>query len=119
MKHSFDRSFTFKFHDDDWEAYLITEEEFIELNENDEDIDTEAIAMILMKDKCLFITEGNIDKITIGHELYHMFVKYFYIESADLTVDQFEEINAEFFGSEVDKFIKIRDELYNKYKELG
>lgn len=124
MKFQYDRSFTFVFHDEEWEAYLITAEEFKEISDNvdeddsPEDLDDDSIAMVLNSKRCLFITEGYIDKVTIGHELYHMFVKYFYIESADLTIDQFEEINAEFLGDDVDKFVRIRDELYNKYKEL-
>lgn len=116
---SYDRSFTFNFQGDEWEAYLITEEEFKELNEDDGDVEDDAIAMVLTKKKCLFLTEGNVDKITIGHELYHMRISYLHLNSADLTVDQFEEVNAEFLGYEVDKFVRIRDELYMKFKELG
>lgn len=125
MKFQYDRSFKFNFHDDEWEAYLITQEEFkelsdtIDVDETTPDVDEDSIAMVLNTQKCLFLTEGNINKVTIGHELYHMFVRYFYIGSADLTVDQFEEINAEFLGDDVDKFIEIRNELYQKFKELG
>ncbi len=124
MKYNYDRSFTFTFNDDAWEAFLVTEEEFKELDKEiseatgDDLEEDDAIAMVLTKKNCLFLTEGNIDIQTIGHELYHMYVHYFNLNSADLTVDQFEEVNAEFIGHHIDKFIKIRDELYRKYKEL-
>lgn len=123
MKFEYDRYFKFRFNDDDWEAYLITPEEFKELDdklvfEEEEAEAEEAVAMVLTKRNCLILIEGNVDEVTIGHELYHMYVHYFNLESAELTVDQFEEVNAEFIGQHINKFIRIRDELYSKFKEL-
>lgn len=123
MKYEFDRSFKFKINEDTWEAYLITLEELKELDANTgEDPlfegDDDTPAMILTEKKCLFIVEGNTDKGIIAHELFHIFVEYFNTQSADLDVDQFEEVVANFLEKRLDVFLKIRNKLYNKFKKL-
>lgn len=120
MKHSFDRSFIFKFNEDSWEAYLITPEEFVELYEKvfpDEEPETSA-GFVHFKDKCIFISEGYVDKETVAHELFHMVVDYFHLSSADITVDQFEEIIAVWLETNVDKFVKTRNTLTARFKKL-
>lgn len=107
--------------DDFWECYLITEEEGIELDEklHAEAADKESFAGMVLKDqKCLFVSEGSVDKETIAHELFHVVVDYFHISSADLDVSQFEEVVAVWIENNVDKFVKTRNKLYNKFKKL-
>lgn len=111
---SFDRSFTFKINDNTWTGALITEEEAIELDTDGEGFS----AMFSPTKKTLFVTEGNVTKEDIGHELTHLFVDSLCTTSANLTVDQFEEIIAEFIGHNVDKFIKKRNMLFKKFKQL-
>lgn len=118
MKHTFDRCFKFKVGDESWEAYLITLEEMIELNSDDDDIevDEETKGFVDFKDKCFFIQEGCVNKGTIRHELLHVYINQHNLESADVTVDQLEEIIATFFERHHDKYVKKVNQLYKKYK---
>lgn len=124
MRYNYDRSFKFKFQDDNWEGYLITEDEMKELDASIPDGDgvhsdgDNNPAMIVTDQRCFFMTEGNINPIIVGHELLHMFVEYLYITSADIDTDQFEEIMADFIGNNIDKFIKKRNQLLKKFKKL-
>lgn len=123
MKYNYDRSFKFKINDDTWEAYLITTEELQELDASTGDDplyegDDETPAMVMPRKKCLFIVEGHVDKQIIAHELFHIWNEYFFIESADLTVEQYEEVIAKFLEEKLDTFVKMRNKLYNKFKTL-
>lgn len=117
MKYSHDRSFKMKIQDDWWEIYLLTEEEAIEL---DEDFPNGFRALTLTNEdkRCIFFTEGNSDKNTITHELFHLYVSYFHLSSTELDNDSFEEICAEFLEQNLDKFIRIRNKIYNKLRRL-
>lgn len=116
MKFQYDRGFKFNLNGDDWEAYLVTKEELIE--HYAEDGETEPDAFVDTENRCLFVSERCVSKEILGHELLHMFVESFHINSANLDVDQFEEIIAEFLGYSVDKFIKTRNQLYKKFKKF-
>jgi hypothetical protein len=118
MKYQFDRSFTFKFNEDKWEAYLITHEEAFELDEKVNDMDEGFRAITLMDENCLFIVEGSVTRNIVAHELVHIVTKYFYLNSADITVIQYEEIMAEYMEENLDKFIKKRNYLFKKFKQL-
>jgi hypothetical protein len=118
MKFKYDRSFKFKINDDVWEGYLLTEEEALELDSKLNDSDDGFQAITLLTDKCLFVTEGSVDKETITHEAFHVYVYYLHIDSSKLTVAQFEETIAEFLGSNLVKFTKKCNYLYNKFKKL-
>ncbi len=123
MKFDYDRSFKFKVMDDTWEAYLVTEDELKELDakyhtDPDFDGDDNVPALVLTEKKSLFITEGHVNKNIINHELFHIFNEYFYIGSADLDVDQYEEVVASFLENSLDKYLKVRNKLYNQYKKL-
>lgn len=116
MQYAYDRSFKFKINDDFWEFYLITEEEAVELDDDDEGF--KAITFTKEDGRCMFVVEGNVTKQIIGHELFHVYVSYFNIDSANLDVDTFEEIIAEFLETSLDKFVKMRNKLFNRYKKL-
>lgn len=121
MKFEFDRSFKQKINDDFWELYLITEEEANELDEKlngDDDGGFRALTLTGEDGRCIFFVEGNVTKAVVTHELIHLFVSYFHLDSANITVEQFEEIIAEFFEANLDKFIKTRNKLYNNLKKL-
>ncbi len=118
MKHSYDRSFTFKINDDRWEAYLITEDEAEELDMKKHDNGEGFGALTSPDDRSLFVVEGFVTKNIITHELFHIYVSYFHINSANITVDQFEEITAEFLEATLDKFIKKRNYIFKKFQEL-
>ena len=120
MKYDYDRSFIIKINDDPWEIYLLTEEEAHELDEKLND-STNGFAALTLTGKdgpCLFFTEGNVTKGIVSHELFHLYVSYFHIDSADITVVQFEEIVAEFLEQNLDKFTKTRNKLFKKLKAL-
>lgn len=123
MKYSYDRSFKFKINDDTWEAYLITEDELKELDANTGDDplfegDDDLPAMVLPSEKCLFLAEGNVDKGIIAHELFHVYNEYFHTKSANLDVDQYEEVVANFLEERLDMFCKKRNFLYKKFKKF-
>lgn len=116
MKFQYDRCFKFKLNEDAWEGYLVTAEELVEQYDEDDHVDN--AAFVDLENKCLFISEGHVKKEIIGHELTHMFVESFKVNSANLDVDQFEEVFADFLGEDVDKFVKIRNKLYNRFKKF-
>jgi len=121
MTYNYDRSFKFKLNDDIWEAYIITEDEAKELDDKENDSDDGFCALTLRKDnKChLFIVEKHITKNVITHELFHIYVLYMCLESATgIEIGDFEEIIAEFLEYHLDKFIKMRNKLYKKFKKL-
>lgn len=124
MQFQYDRSFKFKLNEDVWEAYLLTDQESKELDSLESDEEDKSgegedfPGMILPNKKCLFLVEGHVTLEYIGHELLHMFVESMYLGSANLDTEQFEEVMAEFLGYNVDKFIKIRNKLYRRYKKL-
>lgn len=120
MRHNFDRCFKFKVGDEKWEAYLITEEEMIELNIDDEhfEVDEHTKGFVEFSDKCFFIQEGCVSKGTVRHELFHVYINQHNLESADITTDQFEEVVATFLERHHDKYVKKVNELYRKYKRF-
>lgn len=120
MKFEYDRSFTFKVNEDSWSGYLITEEEATELDEKINNTTTSFRALTLTgtDGKCIFFVEGSVTKDVVTHELFHIYVSYFHLDSADVSVEQFEEIIAEFLEANLDKFIKKRNSIYNKLKKL-
>ena len=119
MKYGFDRFFKFKINDDEWEMYLVTEEEYIELDNEDDDGKEEAQgAMVKLDEKCLFVCEGNVNKGIITHELFHIYVDSFHLDSAEIDVDSFEEIVASFLQYQLDKFIKKRNQIYKQFIKL-
>lgn len=106
--------------DDDWELYIITNEEADELDEklNDSGGGFRALTLTGEDGRCIFFVEGNITKAVITHELFHLFVSYFHLDSADVTIEQFEEIVAEFLEANLDKFVKTKNKLYTALKKL-
>jgi hypothetical protein len=127
MHYNYDRSFKFKINSDSWECYLVTDEELKELDAQegndledhlDDDDNDDAPAMILTQKKCLLICEGCIRKDIVAHELFHIMVEYFYTGSANLTVDQFEEVVANFLEQRLDYFVRTRNSLYKRFKRL-
>ncbi len=115
MQYAYERSFKFRIMDDVWECYLITEQE---ADDMDEGGDFKAITFTKEDGKCIFIVEGSVNKGIIAHELLHVYVSYMNIDSANLDVDAFEEVIAEFLETSLDKFVKMRNKLYNRYKKL-
>lgn len=120
MKYEYDRKFKFKINDDTWEAYLITKEEADELDEILSGVPDGFAALTTTKSdgNCLFIVEGHVTKNVINHELFHIYVSYFCIDSSNINIDSFEEIIAEFLEHHLDKFIKKRNSIFNKFKKL-
>lgn len=119
--HQYDRYFKFKINEDTWMLYLLTEEEAIELDEkvNGDDASGDPFAgMVTFEDRCLFLVESKANKGTILHELVHIYIDYMNLGSANLDVDQFEEVIAVWLENNVDKLIKMRDNIYRKYKKL-
>lgn len=119
MKYDFERSFKLKIHDDFWEFYLITDSEAEELDMklNDSNDGFRALT-IVNSDRCIFFVEGSTSKNVITHELFHLYVSYLHLDSADVDLDTFEEIIAEFLEANLDKFIRIRNKIYNKLQKL-
>lgn len=124
MNYKFDRGFNFKINSTQWECYLITIEESIEVDEiilsynDDHTAGEEFPGMTLPYKKVIFIVEGNVNKNIIGHELFHAIVDSFNIGSADLNIDQFEEVVADYLGYNVEDFIKLRNRLLKKFIKL-
>lgn len=120
MKYTYDyeRKFKMSINDDIWQFYLITEEEANELDEKLHDQKDGFRGLTDVENKCVFIQEGHVDKSTIGHELFHVQVDYFNLSSADLDIDSFEEVVAVYLERNLDKFVRIRNKIYKRYKKL-
>lgn len=118
MKYAFDRGFKFKLNEDSWEGYIITLEEAIEFDQKVNEMDDGFRAITLMDENCLFLVEGSVTKNIIAHELIHMVTKYFYLNSADISVVQYEEIMAEYFEENLDKFTRKRNSIFKQFKKL-
>lgn len=113
-QYDYDRRFRFRLNDDYWECYLITEEEAEELDEDG----FRAMTYTKQDGRCIFVVEGNVTKDIIAHELFHVYVSYFNLDSSGIDLDAFEEVIAEFLETSLDKFVRMRNRLYNKYKKL-
>jgi regulator of sigma D len=118
MSHTYDRSFSLKINEETWTFFLITEEEATELDQKLNDLEEGFKALTVLDDRSVFIVEGSVNQKIIAHELFHIFVWYLRLHSADITVDNFEEIIAELLENDLDRFLKIRKKIYNKYKKL-
>lgn len=120
MKYKFDRSFKMKIQDDVWEIYLITDEEANELDEkiNDSTDGFRALTLTGEDGQCIFFVEDSFNKNIVTHELFHLYVSYFHLDSAGVNVDSFEEVVAEFLEANLDKFIRIRNRMFNKLRRL-
>lgn len=116
--YQYDRYFKFKINEDTWWGFIITAEEAVELDEKVNDTNDGFGAITVMSENCLFLVEGYINKNVIAHELIHLYTKYFYLNSADISVIQYEEIIAEFFEENLEKFMRKRNSLYKKFKQL-
>lgn len=106
--------------DDEWQVYILTSEEAIELDEklNDSEDGFRALTLTGEDGRCIFFVEGSITKAVVIHELFHLYVSYFHLDSADVTIEQFEEIIAEFLEANLDKFVKTKNKLYTALKKL-
>lgn len=109
----YDRMFTHTINDDVWTFVLVTEEEALEMDDG-----LGYAAMTDTKEKYMYITESNVSRGVVTHELFHLYVSYFNLNSADITVDQFEEIVAEFLENNLDKFCKTVNKLLKKFVQL-
>lgn len=116
----FDRKFKMKINDDTWHFILITEEEALDVDREINDLTEGFRALTLTGDdgRAIFIVEGSVTKGVINHELFHLYVSYFHLDSANIEIEDFEEVVAEFLESNLDKFIRIRNKIYNKLKKL-
>lgn len=59
-------------------------------------------------------------KLSLGacrHELFHAYCTNLYLNSAEVGVDQFEEIVAEWAEDHLDEWIKKASEMYSKMRE--
>lgn len=122
MTFTFDRFFKFKIRDEKWNCYLITDEEMIEVEQSiypENEIKESSAGLLYFAGKSLFINEEHLNKATILHELFHIHIDYLHLSSADLDVDTFEEVIAVFLENEIDKLVKMRNKLYNKFIKVG
>lgn len=116
MKYSYDRSFKLKINDDWWEFYLVTEEEAEEISDDGKGF--RALTLTGEDGPCIVFVEGHVTKNVVSHELFHLYVSYFFLDSANIDINDFEEIVAEFLEASLDKFLKIRNKIYNKLMKL-
>ena len=61
-------------------------------------------------------------KLSLGacrHELFHAYCTNLYLNSAEISVDQFEEIVAEWAEDHLDEWAKKASEMYTKMRDSG
>lgn len=109
----YDRKFKMRIHGDLWEFYKITLEEMDELAEDDS---TKAITHL--EEHTMFFVETEINKGLVIHELFHVEVSYMNLGSANISVDQFEEVVAEFLEYNLVKFTRLSNKIFNKINKI-
>jgi hypothetical protein len=99
-----------------WKVYLLDEETFISK------FDDGTAALTAPKERMLFFQPDYIDLPTVIHEVFHAYISHGGLESANLSVDQVEEVHAELVGTYGVEMIalsrRIRKELLKKAKSL-
>lgn len=85
------------------EQYLIVEKE--EETSNSAAFTSRENNFVAFSTECL-------DRVTVRHELVHVFVCAFHTYSADLTGLQVEEVFAEFLSTHAEEYIKVGNKVW-------
>lgn len=101
--------FKVQIHGDEWVVYMADEQDNIIVEEG-------SVAETDFYKKHIIFKE--FDFHTISHELFHAYLGYCYIYSADLSAYQIEEVCCELFSDKGQEILDKAKEIYKKFKEL-
>jgi len=104
-----DKYFKIKIKNDPWNIYLVPESD-------DTIVDEDSRAETVFKDKEIYFKETDI--YTVRHELVHAYNHYCYVDAAQLSQLQTEEVLCEMLAYEWDNITKTIDEVYKGLQKL-
>lgn len=104
--------FKYKFLGDDWNIYLI--------DENDNDIsDEDAAAETKFDNKEIYFRRNHYDYLHIKHEIGHVYISYLYLEHTnDISAADFEEIITTMLSHRLEQIQEDAKYLQMKLDEL-
>lgn len=94
-----------------WNVYLVSDSDNVA-------IDEDAAASIDLLNKEIFFRESECSIETVRHELFHLYVDYCFIGTANLDQDQMEEVACELFSYRADQILKKAEQIHTKLMEL-
>jgi hypothetical protein len=97
-----DKYFKVSIKGDDWNIYLIAEDDNDTVEEGD-------IAVTKFSDREIYFKGTSI--LDIKHEVFHVYFGYCYVETANLTQGQVEEISCELYSHEEEKMKRTSLEI--------
>jgi hypothetical protein len=68
-------------------------------------------------DKEMYFNEAELSRVVVTHELVHAYYSETCVSSANLTVDQIEEVMAEMFGVHGNKLLTLSRKLYKELRD--
>lgn len=102
--------FKVKIYDDEWCIYKANEHDNV-IVDQDSDAETD-----FYKKHIIF---KETDIYTVRHEINHCYLGYCYIQTADLSAHQLEEIVCELFSDKGYTMLAKAEEIHKKLKELS
>lgn len=95
----------YRFHDDDWTIYLISDNDLIISEENN-------AAEVRFEDREIYFRKGSLTLETILHELFHVYFGYCYLKHTNhMCIEDIEEVSAALFANK-------GQDMINKGKDI-
>jgi hypothetical protein len=91
-----------KINEQKWTIKIVTLKEMKKIAD-----DTHTSGLCMASEKTIYIREDSVDYTTIAHELFHAYFSYLCLSSTnDISLDDAEEIAAEFFAAKGEAIVK-------------
>lgn len=104
------KSIKYSINDDTWVFSVLSKEQYRKIHSKG------TYGMVTLGKYKVDFREDKFDNNAICHELWHIHNYYLYLESADITASQLEEISAELFADRGAKILKQARDIYAKLK---
>lgn len=104
-----------KINDDKWTISIVSDKEMRKHASGDKNTSGLCVA----HEKCIYIRQDSVDYITIAHELFHAYFSYLCLSSTkDISLDDAEEISAEFFAAKGEAMVKKAKQITRELQKL-
>lgn len=103
-----------RINDDRWLFKILSIKEMAKISD-----DKHTSGLCDAHEKIIYIREDCIDYQTIAHEIFHGYFSYLYLGSTEgITLDDAEEISAEFFAAKGKEMVKKAKQLTRELQKL-
>lgn len=102
----------FKVRGDTWRAIFLTEEEFLARAEHSSEYEG-AAAVTRIRSRSIIFDLSEFNNTVVKHEVWHAFSSTLYVDSANLSFGQLEEVNADLFASNTKQLLEVSRLLYS------